>query len=395
MRTLLVTLALVGAAAAGDPIYKLKRGMEYVWRMDPTEVPGSGKRLESELRAWVVRSNSDGSVRIVARERFWGARPDRTHWRRFDITRYGIYKPYPAAEPWDPPCSVLPPLPEPDRPEVRIGPNTFRFQQPAPDRIEIAMTSVSLSLRGSRHDTVLQLRDGLPVLVEEAAGDRARTFRLVERIPRDEARMARFARDADAYFDAVRRYEKSLDRAVLETARGKTSGELFRARFDELLKRHADRVRLAKEHREEQARYIGKPSLDWKTSDFAKKKYALLSYRGKVTVLFFWHRNAPHAGEVALQLERVAKHFDRRPVSVLGMNVNRRKVDARAAVKLLDAPFPTLQAESLVSLYGILRYPTIVVLDADAVVRHYHVGFSSSLIDDLTREIDALLRPAK
>jgi thiol-disulfide isomerase/thioredoxin len=151
---------------------------------------------------------------------------------------------------------------------------------------------------------------------------------------------------------------------------------------------------LVKEYLETAAlreKLVGKPSVDWSTTDLEGNPHALKDYRGKVVVLDFWYRGCGWCILGMPQIKDVAAQFQGKPVAVLGMNDDEKEDDATLVVQKLGLTYPNLKAKGLPDKYEIEGFPTLLILDQQGIVREVHVGYSPTLGDDVIKIVEHLL----
>lgn len=139
---------------------------------------------------------------------------------------------------------------------------------------------------------------------------------------------------------------------------------------------------------------LGREFTDVELLDGAGRDFDLDRLKGRVTVLHFWeYRDAPLEepyGQVAY-LDFLSRDHDRESLQVLGVNVDPRLRDpethraavasAKKLVAFMNLSYPVLSDSA--NALGVLgdpreagaRLPLFVVLDREAKVIHYHVGF--------------------
>ena len=141
---------------------------------------------------------------------------------------------------------------------------------------------------------------------------------------------------------------------------------------------------------------IDKPSQDWTTTDLAGAPHALADYRGKVVVLDFWYRGCGWCIRAMPQMKQLVDDFAGQDVAIMGINSDRDDSDAQFVIDKLGLNYPTLRngedrKEGINTKYLIHGWPTLVVIDAKGVVRHFHSGYSPTLRRDLSEKIRELL----
>ena len=188
---------------------------------------------------------------------------------------------------------------------------------------------------------------------------------------------------------------QSRRKTLLEEGRTKVKLPMLVAQFDSELQQLANSAKYEDEERKAEEAVVNKPSADWETTDLDGKKQRLVDYRGKVVILDFWYRGCGWCIKAMPQIKEVADHYRDKPVAVLGMNTDREATDAQFVVDQLKLNYPTLKATGLPEKYGIQGFPTLIIIDAEGVVRARDVGYSPTLRDDLIKTIDGLINPGK
>jgi cytochrome c biogenesis protein CcmG/thiol:disulfide interchange protein DsbE len=101
--------------------------------------------------------------------------------------------------------------------------------------------------------------------------------------------------------------------------------------------------------------------------------------KGQVTILDFWASWCPPCRREMPELATLAKKYEGRGVRVIG--INREPGDLPAANKALKAADPAfvsvLDHVGFGERIGIMSLPTTLVVDAEGVVQHIHLGYTS------------------
>ena len=205
---------------------------------------------------------------------------------------------------------------------------------------------------------------------------------------------------------------KEAERAAVESLKAGTNAAAAKATAAAELKSALSRVKLpvvkeeiqselnkldqsfkyAAEEEGESDNVLNKPAATWETTDLDGHKHALEDYRGKVVALDFWYRGCGWCMRAMPQIKALADQFHGQPVVILGMNTDREDKDARFVVDKLQLNYTTLKAEKLPAKYGVQGFPTFIVIDQQGIVRARHVGYSTTLQDDMARTIADLLK---
>jgi len=137
---------------------------------------------------------------------------------------------------------------------------------------------------------------------------------------------------------------------------------------------------------------LNKAAASWATTDLDGHKHALEDYRGKVVALDFWYRGCGWCMRAMPQIKALADQFRGRPVVILGMNTDQDDKDARFVVDKLQLNYLTLKAAALPEKYGVQGFPTFLIIDQQGILRARHVGYSPTLLDEMGRAIENLLK---
>ncbi len=225
--------------------------------------------------------------------------------------------------------------------------------------------------------------------------------------PRGEEWAARFGRDADAYFRAVEAYEAGTTRAARDAARCKeiladakahlgaardaVEAPFLKEALATKLAGHDRWFRGMPEEAERRARFLGKPAPDWEAKDVDGQPRRLADLRGRVVVMDFWYRGCGWCMTAMPQVKHLAQAFADRPVTVLGMSIDKDPEDARVVIDAMKLNYPTIRAEGIPERFEVTGYPTLIVVDPKGIVREFHVGYSPHLFDELSGLIGGLL----
>ncbi len=143
--------------------------------------------------------------------------------------------------------------------------------------------------------------------------------------------------------------------------------------------------------------HAGKPAPDISGIDFRGEALNLSDYRGKVVGLVFWDSwSGPCMREVP-HLRKLTERLKDKPFALLGINCN---VDKQVAVKAMETERITwpnwhdggFGSGPIVRRYHIRRYPAVIVLDDNGIVRCKQALGSKldqavdKLIEDLERK---------
>jgi peroxiredoxin len=119
----------------------------------------------------------------------------------------------------------------------------------------------------------------------------------------------------------------------------------------------------------------GKPAPALNGFDLELKEVKLSGYRGKVVVLVFWAGWWAPSTAVAAPIRDLLKHFEGKPIAVLGVNADANRETADRVAKQEQITWPSVFDGStghgpIATKWGIVIWPTIYVIDVDGVIRH-------------------------
>jgi thiol-disulfide isomerase/thioredoxin len=224
---------------------------------------------------------------------------------------------------------------------------------------------------------------------------------------RDKDWMKALARDAERYFRADSQYGEALVQAeraykktedllkiaekALNDAREQIESSDIREALDRQIAGVPDDAKDIREAAKTRADFINRAAKGWQVDDFNGIKHALKDYRKKVVIMDFWYRGCPWCVMAFPQVKQLADHYRDQPVAVLGMNKDADEADAKFVIERMGLTYTNLKAAEIAKSYGILGYPTLVIIDQKGVIRDVHIGYTPDLFEQVERSVDALL----
>jgi len=227
-------------------------------------------------------------------------------------------------------------------------------------------------------EAIAKVRDESDLLFEMLAA-----YRRVS--PRDHAMSVR--KSAAGGIDLLFRERSDL----LEVAAGKLTFPAAKSIAERQIKQVADFESYSREDMAKLAALVDKESPAWTANDIDGRPHALADYRGQVVVLDFWFRKCNYCIRVQPQMDAVVEHFRGKPVTFLGMNVDKDIADAKFTVEKLHTPYPTLQAGHVQKLYKRNGCPAWIIIDQKGIVRSVLGGYSGEMQEELIEAIGKLL----
>ena len=144
----------------------------------------------------------------------------------------------------------------------------------------------------------------------------------------------------------------------------------------------------------EPSQLIGKPAPKIELDLAAGGRFNLAEFKDKnIVILDFW---ATWCGPCVLAMpviDDVAKKYHNRGVRLYAVNRQESAEDVRAFLeqKKLDLAVPLDMHGAMAAAFGVEGIPQTVIIGRDGTVQAVHVGFSSTLGEELTQEINALI----
>ena len=130
--------------------------------------------------------------------------------------------------------------------------------------------------------------------------------------------------------------------------------------------------------------WVGKPAIDFATTDLAGKDVSVSGLKGKVVWLNFWGlRCGPCLRELPA-LEGLYKKYSGDGLIILGINTDGvpakeiiKHLTEREDLKNLKLTFPVIADEDIkiIDAYQLMGAPLNVMIDKAGVIRFYHEGY--------------------
>jgi peroxiredoxin len=424
--------------AAALPRYRFQIGQELVFDSSSSFKYGEGDRAgsldtHSVWTVWVVRSNADGSHRLVLRQRTTTSqsiggkkydRPPQTQIVYADVFPDGRVLPNATIQYRGHPGSVFPPLPR-DAAEAKAGwqaqhgdertlckrlpDGAFRFEaasESPTNKIYLSSKTFTYTFDDARG--LIAHADGVNTQGYGFKGAGTGRIELKTVKTADPEALRSFAETADRYFAAVKTYEDLLRaarsaapaegkellakaHAAVTAAAEQMGQEDFRAALADSVKRHEQMAKYYLDEAERRAKIVGQPAAEFDTVDIDGAPARLADLRGKVVVLDFWYRGCGWCIKAMPQLNQLTADFSGQPVAILGMNIDQKEEDARFVIDKMQLKYPTLKATGLPEKFGVRGYPTLVIVDPQGNIHDLHVGYTPTLREELGAVIRKLL----
>jgi thiol-disulfide isomerase/thioredoxin len=439
LATLTISLAAFGVDGEALPRYRLQPGQELAFRSSTVFKSGEGKTAselssQSDWTAWVLRANSDGSFRLVLREKnvltqtFQGKKSGQDAETRIvyaDVFPDGRVRMNPTILFQGHSGELFPLLPADARQAstgwesvaandkftckrmLGVGGFVFEAVKHSPwDEIYLSSSKTRYTFDAAKGVVTrgeIETRQGHG-LVGKGTG----TMELVAVKTMAPPVVEAMAQAADQYFGAVAAYEDKTKAAVkatpeeakillagavegLKAAAGTLKNEELKASLTAKIAQHADIETDCLDEARRRVQVLHKPAADFQTTDIDGKPVKLADLRGKVVVLDFWYRGCGWCIKAMPQMNQLANDFAGKPVAIFGMNTDRKEADARFVIEKMGLKYPTLKAEGLPEKFGVQGFPTLILIDPQGRVHDVHVGYTPTLRQDLGKQIRELL----
>lgn len=135
---------------------------------------------------------------------------------------------------------------------------------------------------------------------------------------------------------------------------------------------------------------LGAEAPDFSGVEVTLNKSSLSDYRGKVTILFFWHALMPAHDESLALMKRYQEEFADKNIQILGVNMDdprtlRRHI-AEGTVNWTNFSDST---QSITKIYRIEQWPFVYVLDGEHKIRYSGEpgAFVKITAEDLARQV--------
>ncbi len=426
-------------APAAGPLsrYRLTPGRQIEYRVESLFKYEEGKtggemRRDKDWTGWVLRANPDGSSRVLVREvnhfvRVQNGKASEdaptTEITYTDVFPDGRMLPNTTTRYKRGPAALFPQLPRTEA-EAKAG-----WEGTADDAKVVAKPLPA----GHFSTTTVDRKDAIYLSTRKATfqfdpavgliakgetestqgygfvGKTVGSFKLTADKTLPTAELVKLAADADRYFPATAAYDEVVEAAgklppdrskasltdalkALKVAADAIAHLDLKSALAERVKAYESVAASTLKEAERRDQFVGKPAFAFAAVDLSDKAVKLGDLRGKVVVLDFWYRGCGWCIKAMPQMNQLVGDFAGEPVAILGMNTDEDKADAELVVKAMGLKYPTLLVERpMADKFGVQGFPTLVIIDKAGVVRDLHVGYTTSLRDDVGKTIRRLL----
>ncbi|MDB4465163.1 peroxiredoxin family protein [Akkermansiaceae bacterium] len=135
---------------------------------------------------------------------------------------------------------------------------------------------------------------------------------------------------------------------------------------------------------------LGAEAPDFTGVEVTLEKSSLSDYRGKVTILFFWHALMPAHDESLALMKKYQQDFAGKNIQILGVNMdNPRTLRKHIAEGTVNWKNFSDSTQSITKLYRVEQWPFVYVLDGEHKIRYSGEpgAFVKITAEDLARQI--------
>jgi thiol-disulfide isomerase/thioredoxin len=264
-------------------------------------------------------------------------------------------------------------------------------------------------------ETYIDLIKGVPIYKKEEgvrgygyyAGKSAATAILDSIVDFDPSFATRYSREIDIFLSTDSTYSDILSQAennpaklalsrssaeyvLLQTSARITIPEI-KMKLNRIINQVPEDFEQITEQIKRRTKLINKPSPEWEAEDFSGQRHSLDDFAGNVIVLDFWYRACPWCIRAMSSIDQVARYFEGKPVSVLGVNTDREREDAIFVIEKKNPSYINISGRDLIKKYGVINYPTFIVIDRNGLVRRILIGYEPELTEKLVDIVESLL----
>ena len=143
---------------------------------------------------------------------------------------------------------------------------------------------------------------------------------------------------------------------------------------------------------------VGEPAPLFAGTALDEKPFSLEELRGRVVLLDFWATWCRPCVQAIPKIQKLAEKFAEKPVAIIGVNQDAKGMDAKVKKFVADQKLTFRQFVDadgkLGRKYKVAAIPCTFLLDKKGTVQAVHVGGSPKLDEELTEQIEKLLKGA-
>ncbi len=141
---------------------------------------------------------------------------------------------------------------------------------------------------------------------------------------------------------------------------------------------------------------VGVNAPDFVLTDINGQPHSLSSMKGKVVVIDFWATWCPPCQASIPIMNKLYEKFKGANFEMLGISIDDGAgADGmvRSFVKNFQVAYPVARDDKGVAdMYGVSGIPNLFIIGKDGVIRDHHMGYSPDELDEISGELQGLLK---
>lgn len=140
-------------------------------------------------------------------------------------------------------------------------------------------------------------------------------------------------------------------------------------------------------------RAIAQPAPDFEAFNLYGEKFRLSQMKGKVVILYFWHTECGGCRAIMPEINKLYQELKDEPNVVFWAISDEGKNILESFLKKNEFGYhPFYGGRKIRELYGMVPFPTHIIIDSDGLIRYRHIGPLTEIKKLLKYEIETLLK---